>query len=116
MKKRAVLLFVVFLLLISSTVQSYAEFRFINITPSLEFNGNVANCSVSIIRVGKTIDATLSLWHGGTCVASWHKTKLSSVVISETATVVSGVTYTLTVSGTIDGVPFSSTAITKTCP
>jgi hypothetical protein len=107
---------ILIVVLISITVSAYAENRAVMTVPSLSFNGTTANCQVTIKKIGKPIEATLELWHGCTKIAGWHDSATSRLVISETTTVVSGVTYTLTVSGTIDGVPFSSTVITKTCP
>ena len=82
--------------------------------PRMTVNGNIATCSVKLLSPGKTIDATLELKQGSTVIASWSGSQTGTLTLSGTATVTSGVTYTLTVSGTIDGVAFTPESITKT--
>lgn len=86
------------------------------VTPSLTFTGNTANCSVSIVYLGKSINATLELWQGNTRLASWSDSAVSRLSISEEYPVVSGRTYTLKVSGTAGGSPISAAPVTGTCP
>lgn len=116
MKKTVFTLALVFVILLMNVVPVYAESPRSSFTPNLTFSGTTANCSVKIKQTGKTISATLDLWYGSICVASWHDTDISQLVISETIGVGHGKTYTLTVYGTIDGVPFSGGSVTKTCP
>ena len=82
--------------------------------PRMVVTGSTAACSVTITSAGNTIDATLELKQGSTVIASWSDTATGKLTLSGTATVTSGVTYTLTVSGTINGVAFSPVSITKT--
>ena len=56
---------------------------------SLTFSGTTATCSGSVSDLNKTIY--------GTC------------------TVTKGQSYTLIISGTVNGIPFSTTPLTKTC-
>lgn len=85
-------------------------------TPSLSFSGTTANCAVSIKAFGKYIDATLELWQGSTLVDSWQNTGNNRVYISGThSNCTPGVTYTLTVTGTIGGVPITCTPVTGSC-
>ena len=83
---------------------------------SLSFSGTTANCSGTVLDSGKYIVATMRLTHNGTTVASWSKSGTSVVVLSGSCSVVSGQSYTLVISGTSDGVPFSTTPFTRTCP
>ncbi len=115
MKKRVFLVLLAVVMLFGATTQAYAAEQAVNVIPKLTFSGTTATCKVSIIQSGKTISATLELWHGSTRIASWSDTATSYLQISETKTVVSGQTYTLKVSGTINGVPFTGTSVTKTC-
>lgn len=85
-------------------------------TPILSFSGTTATCYVSITALGKPITATLELWHGSTRMAKWTDSATSRLIIDEDCSVTKGETYTLKVSGTIDGEPFSSTPVTDTCP
>lgn len=82
--------------------------------PSLKVSGTTATCSAKVVSSGKTINATLELWQGGTLIASWSKTGTGLVTFSETVTIVRGLTYTLTLSGTINGVAFPTQSVTKT--
>lgn len=84
-------------------------------TPILSFSGTTATCYVSITALGKPITATLELWQGSTRVASWSDSATSRLIISETKSATKGVTYTLKVSGTIDGEAFTGTPVTGTC-
>lgn len=82
--------------------------------PVLTFDGTTASCKSTIIASGQTINATLELWQGSTLVASWSDCQAGYVSLSGTATVTSGLTYTLTVSGTINGVAFTPQSVIKT--
>ena len=93
-----------------------AQARTIGAVPVLTFNGRTANCSVSITSLGKPITATLELWCSDTLVDSWSDSATSRLIIDESCIVTPGQTYTLKTSGTIDGVPFTGTPVTGTCP
>ena len=82
--------------------------------PTLTVNGNTATCAARVTFAGKTIDATLELWQGSSLVASWNKTGASTVSFSETETIIHGLTYTLTISGTANGIAFTPQSVTKT--
>ncbi len=116
MKKALYILMLVCIILFVNIVPAHADSMRSPAIPQLTFSGTTANCSVNIKQTGKTISATLDLWYGSICVASWHDTGVSRLNISETIGVGHGKTYTLSVYGTIDGVPFSGGSVTKTCP
>ncbi len=82
--------------------------------PTMTVIGTTVKCSAVVSFAGQYIDATLELWQGSTLVTSWNKTGTSLVSFSETETIVHGLTYTLTISGTANGVAFPSRSITKT--
>ena len=108
--KKFIIVGMLLVLLLSNTVYAAQT-----VQPTLSFSGTTANCSVTIRAKGKAIDATLELWQGSTMVASWHKTGTSSVTISETYNCTSGVTYTLTVTGTIGGQTIIAIPVTGNC-
>ncbi len=83
-------------------------------SPTLTASGNTATCGCRITFSGQEIDATMELWQGSTLVASWQDTGTGRVDFYETVTIVRGLTYTLTVSGTVDGISFTPRSITKT--
>ena len=116
MKKRIVS-FVLAAVMLSSLIITVvaAEPRATSYKPSLTFNGTTANCSITIIDIGKPISAVLELWHGSIRVAAWSGSATSRLIISEECTVTKGETYTLKVSGTISGVSFTGTSVTGVC-
>ena len=81
---------------------------------SMSVSGNTATCRVTINMPGKYIDATLELWEGSNLIASWSDNDTGLLIISGNATVYSGHTYTLTVTGTVNGVAFTPSSITRT--
>ena len=115
--RRIISLLLVLLLLMSSAV--YAAESSVNgvsdvKVPTLTTIGNTAICSAKVIYAGKTINATLQLWQGSNLVASWTKTGTSIVTFSENAAITHGLTYTLTLSGSVNGVQFTPLSVTKT--
>ena len=114
MKKRLIPLLLVLALMMSLTAN--AAIQAVQVRPTLTFSGTTANCKAVIMDSGKTIDATMELWCGSTLVDSWSGTATSRLTLTGTHSVVSGRTYTLTVSGTAGGIAFTGTPTSKTCP
>lgn len=81
----------------------------------LSFSGTTAYCSGSVSDLDRSISATMTLSHNGSTVGSWSGSGTSFVDLYGTCTVVKGQSYTLVISGTVNGTPFSTTPITKTC-
>lgn len=116
MKRRILSFAAVLVLMAAMCASAFAvEPRIPRISPKLEFSGTTANCEVVIISSGDDIDATLELWRGSTLVDSWSSEGTSYVSISGKCNVTKGVTYTLTVSGTIGGEPIDYDGIKRTC-
>ena len=84
------------------------------VEPNMVVTGTTVKCTGQVKQIGASIDATLELWQGSTLIESWNKTGSTIVAFSETETIVHGLTYTLTLSGTINGVPFTPRSITRT--
>ena len=114
MKKRLIPLLLVFVVLVCTTA-SAVEPRAAKAVPSLSFEGATANCTVSITDFGGEIKATLTLWNGNRVVDSWYGEGTSILRITGSCEVVKGVSYSLRVTGTIDGVPFEGNAVYGTC-
>lgn len=119
--RKTIILAILMLAIVLSSVGSYAatpisgdEVDALGPRPTLTITGSQASCSVTIRATGKTIDATLELWQGSSLIASWTDCNTGVLTLSGTASVVSGLTYTLTVSGTINGVEFTPCSVTKT--
>ena len=66
--------------------------------------------------ISGTIDATMELWYGSTLVDSWSDSDSTCLTLAGTHSVVSGRTYTLTVSGTAGGVAFTGTPVSVNLP
>ncbi len=116
MKRKMIVLCLAVILLLSFIIMVKAATNAAVITPSLTYNGTTANCRVTIRDFGKTIATTMELKQGSTVIASWSDSSTSVLNLSETVTVTSGQTYTLRVSGTINGTAFTTVQISKTCP
>ena len=82
---------------------------------TLNFNGTTAYCSAVVIDVGKTLDVKMELRHGNVVIGSWSASDEGMVAIEGKCPVVKGQTYTLIVTGTTNGKPFSSTPFSRTC-
>lgn len=102
----AMLLTVVFLF------QSAMAAERVTVCPTMTFNGSTAICKVVIRENGKLIQATLELWRGNTRVAAWAKSGTGFVTINGTYDCAPGIDYTLTVKGTINGVPIVCIPVT----
>ena len=88
--------------------------RFNVSVPTLTANGGTVSCGARIRAASASIDATLELYKGSTLVAWWNKTGTGNVSFNETAPFTSGQSYTLTISGTVDGVAFTPQSTTQT--
>jgi hypothetical protein len=83
---------------------------------SLTFSGGQAHGSGSVISANQSINATLTLKWGSTVIGSVSGSGTSVVSLSDDWGVESGKTYTLYLSGTIGGVPFEASPVTRTAP
>lgn len=115
MKKR---IFIATLMsLIILTVPAQATARMIYALPFISFKGNTATCNVTI-NVDSQKDnvvAEIELWQGDNFVTSWDASSTGMLRFEETAQVVSGKTYTLKVTFTVNGGPQHSTSASGTC-
>ena len=115
--KRVIPTFLVLALMFGSVVFAGSEMkgqvRAVGV-PEFSTNANTVTCKARVSFLGKSIDATLELYQGSTLVAWWTKTGTSSVSFSEPAPFISGLSYTLTISGTANGVAFTPASVTKT--
>lgn len=103
---RTILIAAVLLLVL--TVGASAAMTSCYIDRELSFTGTSANCYATIIDSGKSIEATMELWCGNFPLALWSDTGTTRVDLDGSVNVASGMTYTLYVYGTTNGVPFSA--------
>lgn len=120
MRRRISFVFVPVLLVCILSVQAThaAEQRVAGGRPKLLFQGTTAICSV--ICQGDlatdSIDATLTLYQGSTCIDSWSKSGTRKVTLYGECKVQSGKTYRLEMTYSINGVEKPVVSITDTCP
>lgn len=117
MRKASILLALLLLVAVFTTAQA-SPARIPPAYPALSFSGTTANCSV-YVNSGTpdgSISATIQLWQGSTCVATWYASGVGSLTYSTSKAVTSGLQYTLTVDATINGSSSPRVSTTKTCP
>ena len=83
-------------------------------TPTMSIINGTATCKAKLVFPGKTINATLELKQGGVVVDSWSNVGYGYLILSGSTNVTSGLTYTLTVYGTVDGVDLIPASINVT--
>lgn len=117
MRKASILLALLLLVAIFTTAQA-SPARISPAYPSLSFSGTTANCSVYIKadNLNDSISATIQLWQGSSCMATWYASGVGSLTHSASKAVTSGLQYTLTVDATINGSSIPRVSTTKTCP
>lgn len=113
MKRLIPLASVMILVFVLCVPASAVDVRSTTRSLALEFEGTTAYCEATVTSPGKTIDVTMALKEGNTVIDSWSDSGTSYVTLEGKCTVTKGVTYTLEVSGTANGVPFSFTKTGK---
>ena len=116
--KKIISFLLIFCISITILVSASAEGprRISSITPMLTFSGTTANCRLSISASNQSISCTLTLYEGSTVIASWSSSGSNYIMISESTSVQSGHTYTLTGTASVNGSPITIVPLTKTCP
>ena len=115
--KRRFFLFTAVLLFVLSLTAHAASMAY-DANPSLSFSGTTAYCSV-VCHGDKTTDsisATLTLYQGSTEIDSWSNSGTFRVLVSGNCGVVSGVTYRLKLSWSVNGVSQPDIEVTNACP
>lgn len=95
-----------------------AASRTVPIRPSITFSGTKATCKVQVFAesVSDLITADITLYEGGSCIESWTATGTGTLIFTDTVTVRSGKTYTLSADAVVAGVAMDTAQISKTCP
>lgn len=99
----------------ASAAESQIVPRLLQVHPSLTFSGTTATCEAMITSASDSIKATMTLKQGNRVVDSWSGSGTGIVFLEGDCKVTKGVTYTLTVEGTRNGVAFEPTTVTRTC-
>lgn len=108
---------IIMVLMIVSTSAHAMETRAVSDKVSLIYDGTTAICSATCkgSNTSDKVEATLTLISKGKTVASWSKSGVYSVAISEECKVVRGMTYTLKLSYSINGAAKPEKSVTKIC-
>lgn len=118
MTKKAISIILSIILALGVALPGFAtgvEPRATAMTPLLTFDGTTANCSGTVISAGSEIEATIILRRGNRVIDSWSASGTHSVYVSGSCQVNEGYTYTLTLSGTVNGVNFTPVSTSATC-
>ena len=115
MKKKATTLAVILVLSVLLSTPAYALQEATTCVPRLTFEGTTAYCDVIVSSPSNKISVTVQLWQDNTLVTSWPASATSILSFSETYPVVKGQTYTLKVTGTIAGIPFTGPEVSGVC-
>ena len=97
---------------------SAVESRAMSIAPGLSFSGTTAYCDVTVScdYSSDKISATMKLWEGNFCIATWTASGTGSLSMMKTkSNCISGQEYTLTVDVVINNVSKPRVHITRTC-
>ncbi|MBQ3905515.1 MAG: hypothetical protein II743_02005 [Lachnospiraceae bacterium] len=89
------------------------------VSPGLSFSGTTATCSLEVYAPYATdsITASITLKRGNTVVKQWTNLTDSGIMdFSDTANVSHWQTYTMHVTLSINGISYTVSDITKTCP
>lgn len=118
MKKQVLALSLVLMMLLGTVAQAAGPMKAPRAVPNLNFSGTTASCSATVSgnKATDTVNMTVKLWNGNTCLKTWTASGTRSVTLKKTATVSKGKTYKLTVDFTINGVKQNPQSTTKTCP
>jgi len=117
MKKRYILLFVMFIFLFLTSANAQSE-RAASRYAKLTFDGTVARCDVEIATTNLrgNIVAVIELCEGNSCINSWETSGTGFIYFSDsTTTVQKGHSYVLSVKYTIDGKPQSPLTSSGVC-
>lgn len=78
----------------------------LKIMPSLSFDGETANCTVTVIgdNMSDSISITMKLWRDNICCATWTASGSGYLQVSRTTNVTTGSEYKLTADITINGI------------
>ena len=113
MRKASILLALLLLVAVFTTAQA-SPARIPLARPALSFSGTTTR--VNSGTSDGNISATIQLWQGSTCVATWYASGVGNLTHSASKAVTSGLQYTLTVDATVNGSSIPRVSTTKTCP
>lgn len=105
MKKLTPIMIALFMLILPLNVYATSS-RMFYIVPSITFNGTLAKCNVSVTadNMSDSIQISVKLLQGSTCIATWNDSGNGFLNFSSSKSVTKGKEYTLSVEAIIGGV------------
>lgn len=99
----------------ASAAEVQVEPRLLQVHSGLTFSGTTAHCEAVITSASDDIEATMTLKQGNRVIDSWSGSGTGILFLDGDCHVTKGVTYTLTVEGTRNGVAFQAKPVIRTC-
>ena len=104
------------LLVIAFSASAYAA-TMISKSRDLTFSGNSAIVYAYLSQSGAECELEVKLFRGGTKIGQWNDSGTGSASVSDSVSgCTSGQSYTLYVTGTVNGNSVYFSPITRTCP
>lgn len=117
MKRKIICMALIFVLVFTAFAFADSnEEKGVKASSKLTFSSGSAICKTEITYAGQTIKATMKLYKGSVLIGTWSDQATGSLNMTGSRTAVSGQTYTLTVTASVNGSPISVPPITKTAP
>ncbi len=115
--KKSISLALVIVMVLSSVALIFAGTNSISKGRSLSFSGNTANVTAYVSEAGSECTISAELYQGSTLVGYWDDMGMHSADISGSVPgCISGLTYRLEVTATVNGDPVTISSISKRCP
>lgn len=113
--RKVLAIFVALILVCTPLSVQAASQRSLSIQPSISYSGNTATCTVRIIgnSTAEHLEATIKLWRGELCIATWNETGNGYIFFSETAAATQGNIYTMTIDLSINNIAQDTVSISK---
>ena len=89
----------------------------LKIMPSLSFDSETANCTVTVIgdNMSDSISITMKLWQGNSCIATWSTSGTGYMQFSRSIDVTEGLQYKLTADVSINDNAKPTVSVQGTC-
>ncbi len=115
--RKAITVILALALVLSTVVFAFAGTNSIGKSSKLRFSGTTAYVEAYVRNAGSECAISAELWQGGTMINYWDDLADDEAYISGSVSgCTSGLTYTLYVYATVDGVTVNINPISKVCP
>ncbi len=115
--RKTISLLIATVLVLACISTAFAGINAISWSRSLNFSGTTAVCKASVSETGSECSISAELYQGSTLVAYWDDLAMNKASVSGNAyNCVSGLTYRLEITATVNGNSVPVSSVTKTCP